>query len=71
MSVLLWVELHTSCWLQMARSDTFPQLTATMSKQRSGSQPNTRRESVAPLYRQPPSGLKHIHLNTLVASDVA
>ena len=48
----------------MARSDTFPQPTATRSKQRSGSQPETRRQSVAPLYRQSPSGLKEIHLNT-------
>lgn len=46
---LLEAELHTSCWLQIARSETFPQPTGTTSKQRSGSQPKTRRESVAPL----------------------
>lgn len=59
-----WAELHTNCWLQIARSDTFPQPAVTTSKQRSGSQPNTRRQSVAPLYKQSPSGLKHTHLNT-------
>lgn len=55
-------ELHTSCWLQTARSDTLPQPTGTVSKQRSGSQPNTRRESEAPLKTQEPSGLKRRHL---------
>lgn len=59
-----WAELHTNCWLQIARSDTFPQPAVTTSKQRSGSQPNTRRQSVAPLYKQSPSGLKHTHLDT-------
>lgn len=61
---LLEAELRTSCWLQTARSETFPQPTGTTSKQRSGSQPKTRRESVDPLNRQPPSGLKNTHLNT-------
>lgn len=65
-----WAELHTSCWLQIARSDTFPQPAVTTSKQRSGSQPNTRRQSVAPLYKQSPSGLKHTHLDTHTHADV-
>lgn len=55
-------ELRTSCWLQTARSETFPQPTGTTSKQRSGSQPKTRRESEAPLKRQEPSGLNRRHL---------
>jgi len=54
---------HTSCWLQTARSETFPQPTGTTSKQRLGSQPKILRESVAPLYRQEPSELNNIDLN--------
>lgn len=53
------LDLHTSCWLQIARSETLPQPTGTTSKQRSGSQPKTRRESVAPLYTQLPSRLNN------------
>lgn len=52
----------TSWLLLIDKSATFPQLTKTTSKQRSGSQPYTRSESWKPLYKQQPSGLKSTHL---------
>lgn len=55
-------QLLTSWLLQIDKSATLPQFTETTSKQRSGSQPYTRKESWQPAYKQQPSGLNSTHL---------
>ena len=55
-------QILTSWLLQIDKSATLPQFTETTSKQRSGSQPYTLKESWQPAYKQQPSGLNSTHL---------